>query len=85
MDTKKQKLTVKHHKLRSFFSSIFGIIAVFLIMASISVVWLNRTLVSTSTYVGTVAPMVTKPAIQNMIADKVSTQLINQDYCQQRI
>jgi len=77
MDKQKQKSTTKHQKLRSFFSSMFGIIAVFLIMASISVVWLNRTIVSTSTYVGTVAPMVSKPAIQNFIADKVTNQLIN--------
>jgi hypothetical protein len=69
--------TRRHHRLKAFFSLVFGIVAVFLIMTSITVVWLNRTLIDNSTYVGTVTPMVTKPPIQNFIADKVSTQLIS--------
>src|SRR5665811_776177 len=65
-----------HHKLRSFFSSIFGIMAVILILSSITVVWLNRTLIDTNTYVATVVPIVNKPSVQNFIANKVSTQLV---------
>jgi len=78
MDKTKQKdkLKPKHHKLRSFFSSIFGIAAVFFIISSITVVWLNRTLIDNQTYVSTVSPLVSKPTVQNLIADKLSNQLI---------
>ena len=81
MDKPKQKnqeskLKPKHHKLRSFFSSIFGIAAVFFIISCITVVWLNRMLIDNHTYVSTVSPLVSKPAVQNLIADKLSNQLI---------
>ena len=75
--------THKHKKLRSFFSSIFGIAAVFFLMMSITVVWLNRTLIDTGTYVSTVAPLVTKPDVQIFIANKVSSQLVKNAPIQQ--
>lgn len=79
MDKPKQKDTLKprHRKLRSCFSSIFGIATVFFIISSITVVWLNRTLINNNTYVSTVSPLVSKPAVQNLIADKLSNQLIS--------
>ena len=67
----------KSHKVRTFFSAIAGIIAIYLILASVTVVWLNQTLTNTNTYVNTVAPLVKKPAIQSFIAQKVSDQIIN--------
>ena len=72
------KSKTKHHKLRSFFSSIFGVAAVFFIVSSVTVVWLNRTLLDNKTYVTTVSPLVSKPAVQNLIANKLSNQLIHQ-------
>lgn len=39
--------------------------------------WLNRTLTDTTTYVNTVAPLVTQPAVQNFIADSVTQQIIS--------
>jgi len=75
MDKLKQK--AKHHKLRSFFSSIFGMIAVFFIISSITVVWLNRTLIDNNTYVSTISPLVSKTNVQNLIADKLSDQLLS--------
>lgn len=68
---------IKTHKVRTFFASIAGIVAVYLVLASMTVVWLNRTLTDTTTYVNTVAPLVTKPAIQNFVSQKVTEQLLN--------
>jgi hypothetical protein len=65
------------HRLRTFLAAIAGIIAVYLVLASITVVWLNRTITDNTTYVGTVAPLVSKPAVQTFIAQKVTDQLIN--------
>jgi flagellar basal body-associated protein FliL len=72
----KPQSSKKHHKVRSFFSSIFGIAAIWLLMMSIIVIWLNRTLISTPTYVSTVGPIVLKADVQNLIANKVTTQLL---------
>ena len=77
MNETNQTITKKHHKLRSFFSAIFGIIAVILILMSINVVWLNRTLINTTAYTDTVVPILSKPNVQNFIAQNVSKQLVN--------
>lgn len=66
----------KSHKVRTLFAGLTGTIAVSLILLSIMVIWLNRTLTDTTTYVNTVAPLVTKPVIQNFIAQKVSDQIL---------
>lgn len=71
------KTQTKTHKVRTFFAAIAGIVAIYLILASITVIWLNQTLTNTSTYVSTVTPLVTKPAIQNFISQKVTTQLLS--------
>ncbi|HUC79214.1 MAG TPA: hypothetical protein VMQ58_03150 [Candidatus Saccharimonadales bacterium] len=65
------------HKLRTFFAAIAGIVAIYLILASVTVVWLNSTVTNTSDYVNTVAPLVKKPAIQNFVAEKVTDQLLS--------
>ncbi|HSW79442.1 MAG TPA: hypothetical protein VLG47_01570 [Candidatus Saccharimonadales bacterium] len=64
------------HKARTFFSALLGTVAVYLILMSITVVWLNRTLTDTNTYVATVGPLVSKPEIQNYVADKVTDQIL---------
>lgn len=64
------------HKIRTFFAGIIGALAAYLIIASITVVWLNRTLTDTNTYVHTVSSLVTEPAIQHFVADKVTDQII---------
>jgi hypothetical protein len=66
----------RSHKIRTFLASIAGIFAVYLILSSVTVVWLNRTLTNTSVYVDTVAPLVNKPAIQNYLAQKVTNEII---------
>lgn len=78
----KQKLsnnvsTTKHHGVRTFFASIFGIVAVYLIISSILVLWLNSTITNGTVFVGTLAPLSTKPAIQNFIVNKASDQIVS--------
>lgn len=77
MPTQKASVPTEHHHFRTFFAAIFGIVAMFLILASILVVWLNRTLLDTTTYVNTVAPVVTQIDVQNFVADKATEQLVN--------
>lgn len=67
--------TPKAHRVRTVFASLFGILAVFLILSSVISVWLNRTLTDTPTYVAVVSPLATKPDIQNFIAKKASEAL----------
>src|SRR5580765_5153003 len=69
--------TTKHHYVRTLFSSFFGFIALALIIVSILVIWLNRTLTDTGQYVKTVAPLVTKPDVQNFVVDKASSALLD--------
>jgi hypothetical protein len=66
----------KHHYIRTIFAALFGMLALNLVLASILIVWLNRTLTDTSTYVETVAPLVTKPEVQNFVADKATDALL---------
>ena len=73
---KEPHTVVKKHKVRSFFAAVSAIIGIYLILSSISVIWLNRTLTNTGAYVSTVAPLVTKPAIQKYIAQEVTTAIL---------
>jgi hypothetical protein len=73
---KEPHTVVRTHKVRSFFAAVSAIIGIYLILSSISVIWLNRTLTNTDTYVSTVAPLVTKPAIQKYIAQEVTTAIL---------
>jgi len=71
----KNKTPPKAHHARTVFASLFGTLAVFLILSSVISVWLNRTLTDTKTYVAVVGPLATKPDIQNFIAKKASEAL----------
>lgn len=64
------------HHIRTFFASLLGAAAVCLIFLSILVVWLNRTLTDTATFTATVAPLSSRPEIQNFVAEKVDEQLM---------
>lgn len=66
----------KRHYVRTFFASIFGILASVLILASILVVWANHTLTDTNAYTKTVAPLVTKPEIQGFIAERATDKVL---------
>ena len=65
-----------HHYLRSFVAGLFGAIALLLVTLSILVVWANRTLTDTNTYVHTVSPLIQQPQLQNFVADNVAKQLL---------
>jgi len=67
--------TAPHH-VRTFFAAVFGIVAFVLILVSILVVWLNRTLLDTTTFVNTLSPVVQQVDVQNFIADKLAEQLL---------
>jgi len=71
--------TKRHHYIRTTVSSFFGFIALALIIVSILVVWLDRTLTDSSQYVKTVAPLVTKPDVQNFVVTKASNALLDND------
>ena len=64
------------HFIRTLSASVFGSIALSLILASILVVWLNRTLTDTDTYVRSVAPLITTTDIQNFVAAKVTDSIV---------
>lgn len=76
MPTSSSAAPAAHHHFRTFLAAIFGILAMFLILASILVIWLNRTLLDTTTYVNTVAPVATQLDVQNFLADKAAQQVI---------
>ncbi len=65
----------KHHYVRTIVSSIFGVIALWLIILSILVVWLNRTITDTNTYVSTVTPLASQPAVKDFIRQKIDEQI----------
>lgn len=65
------------HRMRTFLAGIAGTLAVYLLLTSITAVWLNRTLIDTPTFVGTVAPLATKPAVQQFIAKVVTNGILD--------
>lgn len=66
-----------HHYVRTIIASLFGVIALWLILASIIVVWLNRTLTDTNVYTKSVSPLVTNPVVQDFFANKINEQIDN--------
>ncbi|MEI7683164.1 MAG: hypothetical protein WCJ24_02585 [Candidatus Saccharibacteria bacterium] len=77
VQTQTKRVTyVPHRRLRILLASLLAIISVSLILSSLVIIWLNRTLTDTDTYVKTVAPLATKPEIQNFIAQKASEAII---------
>lgn len=79
--TTKQPIKQKeaHHYIRTLFASLFGFFAVSLIITSILVVWLGRTLTNTDQYVKTVGPLVTKPEVQDFVVTSISDALLEND------
>lgn len=77
MANPKQKQPTVHHYFRSFIAGLFGAIALLLVSFSILLVWANRTLTDTPTYVATVRPLISQPKFENFVADQVTTQILN--------
>jgi hypothetical protein len=76
MANKNYQGAVVHHRVRTTLAAICGTIALALVLASLLVVWANHTLTDTPTFVSTVGPMVTQPAVQNFVATKAADQLL---------
>ncbi|MCA9325572.1 hypothetical protein KDA23_05950 [Candidatus Saccharibacteria bacterium] len=70
--------STKHHRLRTVAAAILGTLAISLILASLLVVWMNRTLTDTNTFVSSVGPIVSKPEVQQLIATEISDQVVKQ-------
>jgi hypothetical protein len=69
-------VNLDHHPVRTFFAAVFGLIALWLVFASVLLVWLNRTLTDTPTFVQTVVPVLSEPKIQTFITEKATDQLL---------
>ncbi len=72
-----QKQTDQHYFIRTVFASIIGFLAVSLIILSILVSWLSRTLTDTDRYVGAVTKLVEEPGVQNFVVDRTTEALLN--------
>lgn len=57
-------------------AAVLGAAALMLVSASILLVWANRTLTDTNTYVATVGPVLRTPALQDYVADQITQQVI---------
>jgi hypothetical protein len=75
---KKPPAPPPHHGVRTFVAAILGFLAMTLVSASILLVWANRTLTDTSTYVQTVGPLIERPELQNFVAGRMSDQLLQE-------
>lgn len=65
----------QHNYLRTALAGVFGSVALLLVVASLLLVWFNRTLTNTDVYVSTVAPLANKPAVQNFITENLSGEI----------
>jgi len=69
--------TTKSHHVRTAAAAFFGVIGVLLLVNSVLVVWLNRTLTDPKTFSSTVDPLVTKPAIQTYVSQQITSQILS--------
>ncbi len=69
---------VAHHPFRTLFAAFFGIVALLLVLLSILVVWANQTLTNTQLFVTTFAPLASQSNVQQFIAEKAATTLLEQ-------
>ena len=72
-------------RIRRVFAWALVVVACILAVVSVVVVFGRNQLLNTDTYVSTVAPLASNPAIQNQVATKVSEQLIARTDLQARV
>jgi hypothetical protein len=65
-----------HHYVRTPLAALLGALAMLLVSMSILLVWANRTLTDTNTYVNTVGPVIEKPELQDFVATKLADQAL---------
>ncbi|MGO8872361.1 MAG: hypothetical protein ACLQPH_13355 [Acidimicrobiales bacterium] len=73
------------HRTRRIFSWVLVVLACILAVVSVVVVFARNELLNTDTYVSTVAPLASNPAIQAQVAKQVSHDLIQRTDLQQRV
>lgn len=74
-----KKQPTQKHTIRTLFAALFGSVAILLLLFSVVTVWLNRTVTDTNTFVATVGPVASKPEVQELVADKLSTAFLEND------
>lgn len=67
--------TQRHHYLRTPLAALCGFLALWLLIASVLVVWLNHTLTDTPTLVKTLTPLASKPQVEDYFSRKISDQI----------
>lgn len=65
------------HRFRIFFASVLGLVASWILVSSILVVWLNRTLTDTKTFTSTFAPLSHNKAIQEFLTTNVTDAIVH--------
>ncbi len=75
----------RRHRLRGASSWLFIVLACLLALVSIVEVFARNVLLDTDTYVATVAPLASDPAIQSQVANRVSDGLIQRVNVQKRV
>jgi hypothetical protein len=73
----KQTTPKVHHYVRTTVAAILGSLALLLVSASVLIVWANRTLTDTPTFVSTLGPVIERPELQDFVATKITTQLLD--------
>jgi hypothetical protein len=74
---KQQKIAPpNHHYVRTIVAAMLGSLAMLLVTASILVTWANHTLTDTNAYVQTVGTVLERPGIQDVIANKLTDQIL---------
>jgi hypothetical protein len=68
-----------HHYIRTFFATVIGALGLLLIIVSILALWVNLTVTTTPAFVDTLGPLVTKPAVQDFVVDKLSGAFLTND------
>jgi hypothetical protein len=68
----KQTTPKVHHYVRTTVAAILGSLALLLVSASVLIVWANRTLTDTPTFVSTLGPVIERPELQDFVAQKVT-------------
>lgn len=61
--------------MRTTLAVVFGVLALWLLIAGVVVLWLNRTVTSTDTYVATVEPLSRRSEVKDFVIAKVNEQL----------
>ena len=75
-NTTKEVTLHKHHFIRTPIAALFGSLALLLIILSVVLFWTNKTITNTDSYVSTVGPLASKPAVQTFVSEEVSRAIV---------